>query len=161
MRTYAPAAPDTVLARLLEEPSLARGVIHHAVLPAREAVAGPFPDWLDARIVHGLTTRGIAHLYSHQADALAAVHDGEDVVVVTPTASGKTLCYALPILQAITEDPSARVLILFPTKALGQDQVAEFTELARPHRSGSRRPRTTATHRRRSGPPSAVRARSS
>ena len=54
---------------------------------------------------------------------------GQDVVVVTPTASGKTLCYALPILQAIAEDPAARALLLFPTKALGQDQVTEFGEL--------------------------------
>ena len=63
------------------------------------------------------------------AEALEAVHRGEDIVVVTPTASGKTLCYALPALQAIADDPSARALFLFPTKALGQDQVTEFGEL--------------------------------
>ena len=68
--------------------------------------------------------------YTHQAEAIEAVHAGEDVVVVTPTASGKTLCYALPTLQAIAEDPAARALFLFPTKALGQDQVTEFGELS-------------------------------
>jgi DEAD/DEAH box helicase domain-containing protein len=130
MRTYAPATTETVLDRLLDEPSLARGVIHHEVLPAREAQTVPFPAWLDPRIVHGLEERGIASLYSHQAEAIEAVHAGEDVVVVTPTASGKTLCYALPVLQALAEDPSARALFLFPTKALGQDQVAEFAQLA-------------------------------
>ncbi|HSL34511.1 MAG TPA: DEAD/DEAH box helicase [Candidatus Limnocylindrales bacterium] len=131
MRTYAPAATETVLAGLLDEPSLARGVVHHEVIPAREAQHGEWPDWLDDRIVGGLRSRGVDRPYVHQAEAIEAVHAGEDVVVVTPTASGKTLCYALPILQAIAEDPSARALCLFPTKALGQDQVAEFMGLTK------------------------------
>jgi DEAD/DEAH box helicase domain-containing protein len=131
MRTYAPAATDAVLAALLDEPSLARGVVHHRHIPARAAEYGDPPAWLDPRIRAGLASRGIDRLYTHQADAVEAVHAGEDVVVVTPTASGKTLCYAVPVLQAIAEDPAARALFLFPTKALGQDQVAEFSELAR------------------------------
>jgi len=130
MRTYAPASTEAVLERLLDEPSLASAVVHHRVLPPRGASTAPFPDWLDRRIVDGLAGRGITSLYSHQAEAIEAIHGGEDVVVVTPTASGKTLCYALPVLQALAEDPSARALFLFPTKALGQDQVAEFAELA-------------------------------
>ena len=129
MRTYAPAEPGAVLTDLLSEPSLARGVIHHALLPARPADHADFPGWLDARIVAGLGARGIARPYTHQAEAIDAIHAGRDVVVVTPTASGKTLCYALPILQAIADDPAARALLLFPTKALGQDQVTEFGEL--------------------------------
>jgi DEAD/DEAH box helicase domain-containing protein len=130
MRTYAPADASTVLDRLLEEPSLARGVVHHEVIPAREPAYADMPGWLDERIVRGLSTRGIERLYSHQTEAIEAIHAGEDVVVVTPTASGKSLCYALPTLQAIAEDPAARGLFLFPTKALGQDQVTEFGELA-------------------------------
>ena len=130
MRTYAPAEPGAVLADLLAEPSIARGVIHHAVLPPRAAEFATFPDWLDPRIVAGLAKRGIDRPYSHQAEAIAAIHDRQDLVVVTPTASGKSLCYTLPILQAIAEDPAARALLLFPTKALGQDQVAEFADLA-------------------------------
>jgi DEAD/DEAH box helicase domain-containing protein len=130
MRTYAPADAATVLGRLLEEPSLTRGVVHHEVIPSREAAFADMPAWLDARIVRGLASRGIERLYTHQAEAIEAVHAGEDVVVVTPTASGKTLCYALPALQAIADDPASRALFLFPTKALGQDQVAEFGELA-------------------------------
>ena len=121
-----------------------------------------FPDWLDPRIVAGLAGRGISRPYTHQAEAIEAVHAGSDVVVVTPTASGKSLCYSLPILQAIAEDPAARALLLFPTKALGQDQVAEFGELAaasRLHDLG-RRP-TTATRRRRSARRSGPPARSS
>jgi DEAD/DEAH box helicase domain-containing protein len=131
VRTYAPATTEAVLERLLEEPSLERAVTHHARIPAREAVTAPFPTWLDGRIVRGLEGRGITSLYSHQAEAVEAVHAGEDIVVVTPTASGKTLCYALPVLQSLAEDPSARALFLFPTKALGQDQVAEFAGLAK------------------------------
>src|SRR6187549_2305032 len=130
MRTYAPADAATVLGRLLEEPSLARGVVHHEVIPGREAAYEDMPAWLDRRIVGGLASRGIEQLYTHQAAAIDAVHAGEDLVVVTPTASGKTLCYALPALQSIAEDPSSRALFLFPTKALGQDQVTEFGELA-------------------------------
>ncbi|MGZ6270043.1 MAG: DEAD/DEAH box helicase, partial [Candidatus Limnocylindrales bacterium] len=131
MRQYAPADVETVLARLLEEPSLGGGVVHHEALPARGAVTTPLPDWLDPRIRAGLAERGIERLYVHQAEAIESVRDGHDTVVVTPTASGKTLCYVLPVLQALAEDPSARALFLFPTKALGQDQVAEFGELAR------------------------------
>jgi DEAD/DEAH box helicase domain-containing protein len=129
MRTYAPAEPGAILASLLAEPSLARGVIHHALLPARDAQHADFPEWLDGRIVAGLEARGIVRPYTHQAEAIEEIHAGRDVVVVTPTASGKTLCYALPIMQAIADDPAARALLLFPTKALGQDQVAEFGEL--------------------------------
>jgi ATP-dependent helicase YprA (DUF1998 family) len=130
MRTYAPHDAASVLDALLAEPSIARGVVHHAVLPARPAEYGEFPDWLHARIVAGLAGRGIERPYLHQAEAIEFTRAGHDIVVVTPTASGKTLCYALPILQAIAEDPAARALLLFPTKALSQDQVAEFAELS-------------------------------
>ncbi len=131
MRTYAPLDAATVLERLLEEPSLVRGVVHHEIVPARQAAYADVPAWLDPRIRAGLAARGIDRLYSHQAEAIEAVRAGRDVVVVTPTASGKTLCYALPALQSIADDPSARALFLFPTKALGQDQVAEFSALSR------------------------------
>jgi DEAD/DEAH box helicase domain-containing protein len=131
MRTYAPAGTEAVLEDLLADPSIARGVRHHAVVPAREAQYAPFPPWLDPRIRAGLASRGIEQLYTHQADAIDAVHAGEDVVVVTPTASGKSLCYAVPVLQALADDPAARALFIFPTKALGQDQVAAFAELSR------------------------------
>src|SRR5450631_2756873 len=128
MRTYAPATVDAVLEDLLAEPSMSRGVVHHERIPARAARTAPLPAWLDPRIRHGLELRGITELYIHQAEA---VHAGRDVVVVTPTASGKSLCYTLPVLQALANDRSARALFLFPTKALGQDQVTEFSTLAR------------------------------
>src|SRR5918994_1524016 len=83
-----------------------------------------------ARVLEELRARGIEALYSHQAEAIDHVRAGRDVTVVTPTASGKTLTYAIPILQAIAHDPAARALLLFPTKALGQDQVAEIGAFA-------------------------------
>jgi DEAD/DEAH box helicase domain-containing protein len=98
---------------------------------ARPAVFAPFPSSLDPRIVESLRSRGVQQLYSHQARAFEIVAKGEHLVVVTPTASGKTLCYNLPVLQALVQQPEARVLYLFPTKALAQDQLAELTELAR------------------------------
>jgi DEAD/DEAH box helicase domain-containing protein len=117
--------------RLLAEPSLASGVVHHAYLPPRAADLVDMPEWLDPGLRAGLESRGVTSLYRHQAEAIEAVRAGEDVVVVTPTASGKSLCYLVPTLQALAADPTARALYLFPTKALGQDQVAELGELSR------------------------------
>jgi len=94
--------------------------------PAREARLAPFPAWLHPRLVEVLAGRGIQQLYSHQAAALEAVHAGRNVVVVTPTASGKTLCYNLPVLDRMVRDPGARALYLFPTKALSRDQMEEL-----------------------------------
>lgn len=98
-------------------------------LPAREARYGDWPERLDSRIVGALEARGVARPYIHQAAAVRQALAGENVVVVTPTASGKTLCYTLPVLQAILADPEARALYLFPTKALAQDQLAELNDL--------------------------------
>src|SRR5215470_3510922 len=98
---------------------------------ARPAVFAPFPSSLDPRLVEALRVRGIQQLYSHQARAYEAVAKGEHLVVVTPTASGKTLCYNLPVLQALVQQPESRVLYLYPTKALAQDQLAELIELSR------------------------------
>ncbi|MGZ6266111.1 MAG: DEAD/DEAH box helicase [Candidatus Limnocylindrales bacterium] len=131
MRYYEPAGVEPVLDRLLGEPSLSGSVVHHALIPARPADFVPMPDWLNPNLVAGLATRGVERLYRHQAEAIEAVRKGEDVVVVTPTASGKSLCYLVPTLQALADDPTARALYLFPTKALGQDQVAELGELSR------------------------------
>src|ERR671923_252286 len=99
--------------------------------PARPAVFAPFPESMDPRIVEALRARGIAQLYSHQARAWELVQAGRHVVVVTPTASGKTLCYNLPVLQALVHRPDARALYVFPTKALAQDQLAELEQLAK------------------------------
>jgi DEAD/DEAH box helicase domain-containing protein len=95
-------------------------------VPAREAQWAAFPEFLAPRLVAILRKRGISNLYSHQAVACSLVREGRNTVIVTPTASGKTLCYNLPILNTLVEDPEARALYLFPTKALSQDQLVEL-----------------------------------
>jgi DEAD/DEAH box helicase domain-containing protein len=97
--------------------------------PAREAQWADFPAWVHSDLVAAYTAKGIHRLYGHQAAAAEAVHAGKNVVIVTPTASGKTLCYNLPVLHAILENPDSRALYLFPTKALAQDQLAELYDL--------------------------------
>ena len=87
------------------------------------------PGDLDPRLLRALGGRRITRLYSHQGQAYDNARSGRDSVVVTPTASGKTLCYNLPVLQAIIERPETRALYLFPTKALSQDQQSELGEV--------------------------------
>ena len=97
--------------------------------PVREARWADFPAWAHADLRTAYAGKGIRQLYSHQAAAAEAVHTGKNIVVVTPTASGKTLCYNLPILNAILESSDSRALYLFPTKALAQDQLAELHDV--------------------------------
>src|SRR6202790_2141430 len=97
--------------------------------PAREAQWAEFPEWVHADLRAAYYDKGIRQLYTHQAAAAEAVHAGKNVVIVTPTASGKTLCYNLPVLDAILAKDDTRALYLFPTKALAQDQLAELHDL--------------------------------
>ncbi len=99
------------------------------VVPASEATFAPLPGDLNPELVAALARRGVERLYSHQAEAYEAVRRGRNLVVVTPTASGKTLCYNLPVLQRLLEQPEKRALYLYPTKALAQDQLAELGAL--------------------------------
>jgi DEAD/DEAH box helicase domain-containing protein len=97
--------------------------------PARDAQWAEFPAWVDGALVAAYLSKGVRRPYSHQAAAGEAVHSGKNVVIVTPTASGKTLCYNLPVLNAILKNPDTRALYLFPTKALAQDQLTELQDL--------------------------------
>jgi DEAD/DEAH box helicase domain-containing protein len=97
--------------------------------PARPADLRPLPDDLPPRLMYSLKKGGVTSLYSHQAIAWEAARRGENIVLATGTASGKTLGYNLPILAKLLEDPSARALYLFPTKALAQDQLAVLNRL--------------------------------
>lgn len=94
--------------------------------PAQAARYAAFPDDVDPRLRSVLQSRGLEQLYTHQRLAYDAVRAGGNTVVVTPTASGKTLCYNLPVLDTVLKDNDARALYLFPTKALAQDQLAEL-----------------------------------
>jgi DEAD/DEAH box helicase domain-containing protein len=97
--------------------------------PERKAQWAEFPKWVNANLVSAYNTKGVHQLYTHQVAAAEAVHAGMNVVIVTPTASGKTLCYNLPVLNAVLENTDTRALYLFPTKALAQDQLAELYDL--------------------------------
>ena len=99
-------------------------------LPAVSAACAPYPEGTDDRLIASLAARGISQLYTHQAQAFAHVLGGRNVVTITPTASGKTLCYNAPVLNSILQDQSTRALYLFPTKALAQDQLAELHTLS-------------------------------
>ncbi len=99
------------------------------IVPGAAAQFAPLPSDLRPELTAALAARGIQRLYTHQADAYHAVRNGRHLVVVTPTASGKTLCYNLPVVQRLLEDPDRRALYLFPTKALAQDQLAELSAL--------------------------------
>src|SRR5262245_58975984 len=93
-------------------------------LSPRGAAFSAFPSSLDDRLAAGLRSRGIDSLYQHQAQAFESARRSPGVVIATPTASGKSLCFQLPVLQALLEDRDARALYLFPTKALARDQEA-------------------------------------
>lgn len=117
-----------VIDRLKADRAFQQNLTQWHTVPDRPAQYGGFPAGLDTKLVDALQARGISDLYTHQTEAVETVLGGENVCVVTPTASGKTLCYNLPVLNRLIENPKARALYLFPTKALSQDQVHELTE---------------------------------
>src|SRR5574340_470186 len=118
---------ETVLARFqsaaAQPESPVRAVRHE---PAAAAVLGEYPESVDQRLRTALERRGVTRPYSHQAEAFALAEAGRNLVVVTPTASGKTLCYNVPVLNLMLRDPGARAMYLFPTKALSEDQLHEL-----------------------------------
>ncbi len=122
-------AVEPVVAELRREPALLSGLTAWHRLPARPAAYGEWPAGLDPRLVEALARRGVRAPYTHQAQAIASALEGRHTVVVTGTASGKTLCYNAPVLTALLADAGARALYLFPTKALTQDQASALHEL--------------------------------
>src|SRR5689334_1053254 len=93
--------------------------------PASPGAFSDFPEAVEPALRRALERRGVSRLYTHQAEAFAVVASGRNLVIVTPTASGKTLCYNLPVLNHLLRDPGARAMYLFPTKALSEDQLHE------------------------------------
>ena len=118
-----------VIGELRSDGRFLSSVTHWETIPPRSGTYAPLPESLDARLREVLERRGIGRLYSHQAQSFDFVSAGKNVVVVTPTASGKTLCYNLPILNSLLDDAEGRALYLFPTKALSQDQQSELGEI--------------------------------
>ena len=123
-------AVSDLLARLRGDPRFMSTVATWRTLPARPPLYAPVPARLHPALATALPGRGIERLYRHQHDAVEAALAGGSVAVVTPTASGKTLCYNLPVLHTLLTDADARALYLFPTKALAHDQLDELHDFA-------------------------------
>ncbi len=111
------------------DPSVAGCIEVWRTIPPRPAQLVPLPANLDPRLTRALRARGLTSLYTHQSTAWRHLQEGGSIVVVTGTASGKTLCYNLPVLDLLLRDPQARALYLFPTRALAQDQRSTLSEL--------------------------------
>src|SRR5262249_50711484 len=109
---------------LHREPDSPVRAIHHQ--PSSDGEYRDLPASVDPRLCAALAGRGIVRLYFHQAEAFEHIETGRNVVIVTPTASGKTLCYNLPVLNLLLREPDARAMYLFPTKALAEDQLYEL-----------------------------------
>src|SRR3954469_6936974 len=113
---------DAVIQKWLARRAVVECLAAERTLPAQGPSYAPIPGGLDPRLVQGLARRGITQLYDHQAQAIEAALGGRHVVIATPTASGKSLCLHLPVLNAISKDPDASAIYLYPTKALSRDQ---------------------------------------
>lgn len=120
---------EDVLASFKASDRLKRNIVHWETMPAQPARYAPMPEGIGEEISAALGAQGIERLFTHQAEAIRHSLQKRHVVVVTPTASGKTLCYNVPVLQRLLENPEARALYLFPTKALSQDQYRGLHEM--------------------------------
>ncbi|MBM7703276.1 DEAD/DEAH box helicase [Metabacillus iocasae] len=114
---------------LNEQEQYRDNIVHWHTIDEKEAKTAPFPSFIHEKLKKALEKRGIASLYTHQQTAFELAYTRQSFVAVTPTASGKTLCYNLPVLQSIIENEQSRALYLFPTKALAQDQKSELNEI--------------------------------
>jgi DEAD/DEAH box helicase domain-containing protein len=120
---------DEWVSRLKKNKSFLHSAAAIVDIPEKTGNWEDYPSWVNPQLQSVLKKHGMEKLYKHQAQAIRFIRNGKDVVLVTPTASGKTLCYNLPVLQSILEEPETRALYLFPTKALAQDQMHEIYNL--------------------------------
>ena len=127
---------ETDFNRLVEQwersPSFSGELVHARVLPARNARFEDLDPPLTGALADRLAEKGITRLYRHQARAVRRIREGTHVVLVSGTASGKTLCYQVPIAERVLEDPTRTALLVFPTKALAQDQLGSISRLGIP-----------------------------
>jgi len=128
--TILPERPASKWGEVLDDPELRQRIVLDRIVPSREAAYAPLPEGLHPQVRDGLRRHGIAGLYTHQVGAIELAIAGRSLAVVTPTASGKSLCYQVPVLDAIARTAGATAILMYPTKALAQDQLVEFRELA-------------------------------
>jgi len=117
---------SNLINRWRHDPSIIESIEAWETIPARKANLVPFPENLHPAIVYGLQTEDIHSLYSHQNDTFHAISNHQNVVIVTGTSSGKSLCYNLPVASTLINYDDASALYLFPTKALAHDQLSKF-----------------------------------
>jgi len=122
---------DQILDVIRNDPEILANITHWQKIPEQPAQFAEFPKSIHPDLIQKLQDRGIKKLYSHQASAIETILQKKNVVVVTPTASGKTLCYNVPVLNTLIENPEARSMYLFPTKALSQDQLKELYDISK------------------------------
>ena len=122
---------EEIIQILKNHPGIAKNIKHIELLPEITAKFGEIPDGLSSQLINALNSRGIKKFYSHQTEAISKILEGKNVIIVTPTASGKTLCYNVPVLNEVLKNPEARAVYIFPTKSLSQDQYNEVYELAK------------------------------
>ena len=118
-----------IMKELISEQQYKDNIVHWHTIEEKEAKTACLPEDIHPSLIEALQKRGITRLYTHQKTSYRTAINGDSFVAVTPTASGKTLCYNLPVLQTIVNDPDARALYMFPTKALAQDQKSEINEI--------------------------------
>ena len=121
---------DQILDLIRSDPDMIANITHWQKIPAQEAKYAKFPGSIHRDLIQILKQRGINKLFTHQASAIDGILNKKNVVVVTPTASGKTLCYNVPVLNSLIDNPESRALYLFPTKALSQDQLNELYSIS-------------------------------
>ncbi|CAN5468204.1 ATP-dependent helicase MrfA [soil metagenome] len=130
-RADEPRTLEELIAELVTHPGIRECIAHIHRIPSAEAKHGEWPANMPRELADALAKRGIERPFTHQARAIENAIAGRSTVVVTPTASGKSLCYNVPVVDAILKDPNSRALYLFPTKALSHDQYAELYELTK------------------------------
>ena len=121
--------PNAFLNELRRRRDYSGQLVHAQTIPVRSARYGELTVKLSLPVSRALAAAGAERLYTHQAEAINAALAGQNVVVATSTASGKTLCFNAPVLEALARDPLARALYLYPTKALAQDQLGKWQAL--------------------------------
>jgi DEAD/DEAH box helicase domain-containing protein len=122
---------ENILRRWKTDPTIGGNIAAWRILPARDPQFKDFPETIHPHLVNYLSQQGISHLYIHQLEVWNAIQDGENVVIATGTASGKTLAYNLPVVDRMITNSQARALYIFPTKALAQDQFDELQNISR------------------------------
>lgn len=120
---------DQIIDSLKSNNSFMKNVTKWETVPPKKGSYSSIPADISDKLKHALSESGIFELYKHQAEAISFVRAGRNTVIVTPTASGKTLCYNIPVMDEFIKDSSMRALYLFPTKALSQDQLHELLNL--------------------------------